>query len=232
MVSKKSLINTGESFRRAPNRNVCIGLQLDKVEKLLCETSQEFCESSSFVIEIRQRFQGLAARKHFSNKELSHEELLEIGDTLIDIINDAPKLCPPLVANIHSTIGLVRLLLDEHESAIQSFVKALWIESTLPKPNFAEIGLTNHRIGIAQGRLGDFKQAASMLEKALSVYRSAGMNENHPLMVSALNELEGIHHKLTLAENDELKQYQRSSSVMTRTFKRQSWVECSQKCIK
>jgi hypothetical protein len=197
MVSRRSLIGAGETFRKASYRDVSVGLQIEKLEILLCETSIEYCENDTLVQQIRVHFSGLAARKHFSNKELSREELGEIVDTLKEILNTSPRLPAQLVAYIHSTIGLVRQLRGDNKCAIHAFMKALWIAtSTHHDPNAEEIGLTVHRLGIAHGRNCDYNEAAILLEKALAIYRCGGMTENHPYLASATRELEELRPKL------------------------------------
>ena len=196
MVSRRSLIGAGESFRKASNRAINVGLQIEKLEILLCETSKEFCESDTRVQQICTHFSGLAARKHFSNKELSRVELGEIVDMLKEILNTSPRLPAQLVAYIHSTIGLIRQLRGENECAIHSFMKALWIATATHDPNAEEIGLTVHRLGIVHGRNRDYNEAATLLEKALAIYRCGGMTENHPYLASATRELEELRPKL------------------------------------
>ncbi|KAI2490910.1 hypothetical protein MHU86_23675 [Fragilaria crotonensis] len=166
------------------------------------------------------KFRGLAARKHFSNSELSREELFEIADVLTEILNDAPHLSTRLVAYINSTIGLVRLLLGEHDSAINSFVKALWIMAVTKAECTEEIGLTVQRLGIAHGRIGYFNEAVSLLEKSIAIYRSGGMQESHPCMLSALNELEVIRPKLVQAEVNLLKLHPQSSERARRLLRK------------
>ena len=161
--------------------------------------------------QLRKKFRGLSARKHFSNAELSREELFEIADVLTEILNDAPQLSTRLVAYINSTIGLVRLLLGEHDSAINSFVKALWIMTVTKEECTEDIGLTVQRLGIAHGRLGNVNEAVSLLEKSLAIYRSGGMQESHPCILSALDELEVIRPKLVKAEVNLVKLHPRSS---------------------
>lgn len=196
MVSRRSLIGAGESFRKASYRDVSVGLQIEKLEILLCETSIEYCENDTLVQQIRVHFSGLAARQ-FSNKELSREELGEIVDTLKEILNPPPRLPAQLVAYIRSTIGLVRQLRGDNKCAIHAFMKALWIAtSTHHDPNAEEIGLTVHRLGIVHGRNCDYNEAAILLEKALAIYRCGGMTENHPYLASATNELEELRPKL------------------------------------
>lgn len=217
MLSRKSLISAGVSFRKASNRNVSVGLQLDQLERLLCETSRDYCESSTLITQIRQKFRGLAVRNHFSNAELSREELSEIADVLTEILNDSPHLSRLLVASVHSTIGLVRLLLGELDFAINSFMKALWIMTATKEVSIEAVGLTLHRLGIAHGRSGNFNEAASLLEKALAIYRRGGMIETHPYMLSALNELDEIRPKLVKVEGHEMEDHHPSSKPESTT---------------
>lgn len=195
MVSRRSLISAGDSFRKASNRAISVGLQLEKLEALLCETSLDYCENDDLVQHIRARFLGLAAR-NTSNSDLSRQELGEIVDSLKEILNTSPRLSPKLVAYIHSTIGLVRQLRGEHDASVHSLMKALWVATATHDPNAVDIGLTVHRLGIVHGRSGNLNVAATMLEKARAIYRSAGLTDTHPYIVSVANEMDVLRPRL------------------------------------
>jgi tetratricopeptide (TPR) repeat protein len=177
---------------------VSVGLQLEKLEELLCETTQDYCDDSALVSEIRSKYEGLLSRTHHSDQHvgLTLEELGEIIDTLKDVLNSSPRLPPPQVACVHSTIGLVRQLRGEKQSAINSFMKALWIATATHNPDAEEIGLIVHRIGIAHSRNGNYNESTTMLEKALAIYRSRNLGDNHPYVVSASQELAVVSLKL------------------------------------
>eukprot|EP00545_Synedropsis_sp_CCMP1620_P003182 CAMPEP_0119006698 /NCGR_PEP_ID=MMETSP1176-20130426/2472_1 /TAXON_ID=265551 /ORGANISM="Synedropsis recta cf, Strain CCMP1620" /LENGTH=266 /DNA_ID=CAMNT_0006958661 /DNA_START=95 /DNA_END=895 /DNA_ORIENTATION=- len=195
MVSGRSLIAAGDSFRKTSYRTISVGLQFEKLETLLCEISQDYCECDVLVRHIRAQFSGLAAR-NTSNKDLSRQELGEIVDALQEIVNTSPRLSPKVVAYIHSTIGLVRQLRGENDAAIHAFMKALWIATATHEPNAVEIGLTVHRLGIVHGQNGNLNQAATMLEKALAIYQSAELTEAHPYVISVTTEIEVVRPKL------------------------------------
>lgn len=197
MVSRRGLTNSGDtsSYRKGSNRALSVGLQLEKLEQLLCETSRSYCENNVLVQQIRHQFIGLADRKRQSSKELSHNELGDIIDTLKEILNSSPSLPPSLVFHFHSTIGLLRQKRGETDTAAHSFMKALWIATSTHEPQYEEIGLTIYRLGVVRGRTANYSEAVTLLEKGLAIYDSGGLPDNHPYVVSASNELEMLRPK-------------------------------------
>lgn len=189
-LSRRSLIYArGESFSQRSHRLLSVGLQIEKLEALLTQTASEFCEDKVFREMIQHQFVGLAARKHFRNDELTRPEMIEIVDILNLILASSPQLRPKLVAYVHSTIGLVRQLIGENDSAIVSLTKALWIETSIKKPDAAEIGLTVHRLGISHERNRNYSEALVTLKKSLVIYQLAGLDPGHPYVTNVIGEI-------------------------------------------
>jgi len=204
VMSRRSLIQQNrDSFRKNSYRAVSVGLQLQKLESLLCDVAQQYCEDQDFIRYIENQFRGLAARKG----KLGRGELVEIIDTLKAILNLSPSLPPRLVAYIHSTIGLVRQLQGENERAIGSLMKALWLETASYEPDAELVGLAVHRLGIIYGRNGNYEEARVMLEKAGMIYKSAGLRDDHPFMTNVIEELEALalKHERALSQSESLR---------------------------
>jgi hypothetical protein len=169
-----------------------LGLNLQKLETLLCETSSIYCTNKHLVDSLHCSYNGIAAKKNHSPDAFERQELQEIADALKDILNDAPRMPIGLVANTHSKIGLIRQHLREYESSIDAFTKSLWLLSSMSYPNWLDVGVLLHRIGIVRSQMGCKYEANKLFEKALSAYRYEGLNENHSYVISAKLELQDI----------------------------------------
>ena len=214
--SRRSLISAHvESFRHRAHRLLSVGLQIEKLETLLTRIAPEFCEDRLLMESIQQQFKGLAARKHFRNRELTRDEMNDIADILNLILNTSPQLPPKLVAYVHSTIGLVRQLIGENDSAIISLTKALWLETATQNPDTCEIGLTVHRLGISHGRNRNYPEALVMLKKALLIYKVAGLETNHTYVTNANEEFAHVQ-KIQQQKNDNANKQCRSSKSVDR----------------
>ena len=217
--SRRSLISARvESFHRRAHRLLSVGLQIEKLETLLTRIAPEFCEDRELMDSIQQQFRGLAARKHFRNRELTRDEMNDIVDILNLILNTSPQLPPKLVAYVHSTIGLVRQLVGENDSAIISLTKALWLETATQNPDTCEIGLTVHRLGISHGRNRNYPEALVMLKKALLIYKVAGLEPNHTYVTNANDEFTHVQKIQQQRSGNASKQFTSGRSV-----DRQSW---------
>lgn len=115
----------------------------------------------------------------------SNTRLNEIALALETVIQTTPSLPAHVTAETHSKIGLLRQKQGNSTGAIQSFLKALWIQSSLPSADTTErkdllwkIAMTKHRLGLAFGRSGNFKDAVRLLENALHDYQELLSNDS------------------------------------------------------
>jgi len=195
--SRRSLKNSaGESFNKRNQRQLSVDLQLTKLEALLTQTAPDFCQDRELADTIRHQFHGLAAQKHFSNCELTRDEINELVDILNLVLQFSPELPPMLVAYVHSTIGLARQLIGDNDGAIGSFTKALWIETSTKNHEAIEIGLTVHRLAICHGRKMNYPEALVMLNKALMIYEVAGLDQSHPYVSNAREEARNLRMQI------------------------------------
>lgn len=165
-----------------------VGLQLEKLEELLCKTIQPHCHNEEVRQKARHQFYGLAER------ELSRTEIHDIVTILLDAL-ESPNMSPTLVSYIHSTIGLLYLTKNDIELAIQSFTKALWVETTTTMEhsspnNQVDIGLALHRLALCRMRLGDRNGASSLLGRALKLYKECSLPNDHSYVQHAQEELD------------------------------------------
>jgi len=149
-----------------------VGLQLDKLEELLCETILPYCHNSETRRHYRHQFQGLA-----DQNSLSRAMIHDIIIVLLEVLNSPTMPCT-LVAYIHSTIGLLYISQGETRLAIHSLTKALWIETSLLSANRANLGLTLHRLAVCRARLGDHHEAQTLLTKVLKLYKSCSLKND------------------------------------------------------
>jgi tetratricopeptide (TPR) repeat protein len=138
----------------------------------------------------RHQFHGLAERN------LSRTEIQDVMTILLEVL-DSPTVPPKLVAVIHSTIGLLHLTENETKLAIQSFTKALWVETTMQSPDKVKVGLILHRLALCHTRLGESENAYSLLERALNEYNESRLKNYHSYIRHAQQELEHVKEKMS-----------------------------------
>lgn len=155
-----------------------VGLQHETLEELLCRTIQPHCLNEELC-----QFCGIAQR------ELSRTEVHDIVAILLEAL-DSPTIPPTLISDIHSTIGLLYLTENETKLAIQSFTKALWVETTMDSPNQVNVGLALHRLALCRMRLGDRNGASSLLGRALKLYKENDLTDDHSYIQHAKKELD------------------------------------------
>jgi tetratricopeptide (TPR) repeat protein len=90
---------------------------------------------------------------------------------------------PEVVGEIHSLIGQIHLKQHNSRSAVSSLLKALWMQRTFLTTNDGKVGArriaiakTEHRLGLAYGKNGDYPNAIRILKMALSEYEMAGVS--------------------------------------------------------
>jgi tetratricopeptide (TPR) repeat protein len=165
-----------------------VGLKLQKLEELLCNTIQPHCRDKELRWQALHQFRGLAER------ELSRTEIHDIMLILLEVLS--PRVPPKLVSSIHSMIGLLYLTENESKLAIQSFTKALWVETTMLSPDEADVGLVLHRMAICRIRLGDMEGATFLLAKALKLHKESPLKKDHSYIRHAQQELDRAKEKM------------------------------------
>jgi tetratricopeptide (TPR) repeat protein len=87
-------------------------------------------------------------------------------------------------------VGLLRARQKRYDCAIQSYLKALWVQtSSVDARDSLNIAITENRLGLAYGKCGDLLQAISLLEKTLEHYDKAKMKADHHCVVEAQTAL-------------------------------------------
>lgn len=124
----------------------------------------------------RNQFRGLEER------ELSRTEIHNIITILLEAI-DSPTMRSKQVSYIHSMIGLLYVEAGETNLATQSFIKALWVETTTQYPDKVDVGLTLHRLAVCRQLLAE-KGVALLANNRPEDYkctaREGGSSQNPP----------------------------------------------------
>lgn len=164
-----------------------IGLKLDQLEELLCQTIQPYCRKSESS-HCRRQFEGLAGRE-----PLSRTETHEIISILLQVL-ESPTVTSALVSHIHSTIGQLHFSEGEIGLAIQSFTKTLWLETSCGGRNSARnVAFTMHRLAVCQARLGDNERARALFSKVVKLYKACNLKNDAPVFHAAQEELDRLH---------------------------------------
>jgi hypothetical protein len=130
-----------ETERKASLKASGLALEYQKLEELLCNMISPHCRDKELVWQARNQFLGQEER------ELSRTEINNIITILLEAF-DSPTMPPKQVFYIHSMIGLLHLEAGETNLATQSFIKALWVETTMQHPDKADVALTLHRLEV------------------------------------------------------------------------------------
>lgn len=127
-------------------------------------------------------------------------ELFDIISALQELLSTVEEPSSTMVADVHSTIGIIHQRLNHDARATQSFLQALWVQTSCDDVPPVTLGLTKMRLALAYGRKGQNSEAISTLEKAISDFRLAGLDDDHELVAKATEALQAFHmaviHKL------------------------------------
>lgn len=120
-------------------------------------------------------------------KGLQWGETSKIGLRLLDKPTE-------LMAQWHSTMGMVLFTNNDAEKSIKHYRKALGLYKELLGSENLMVGKLFNNIGYLFWGLGDFAQAQRYYRRALAVYHSS-LGENHPMLAISHNNLGHIHWK-------------------------------------
>lgn len=90
-----------------------------------------------------------------------------------------------VVFDVHSLVGQMRQVQRSFDSAIISYLKALWIASSCSDVPIEHLARTQHRIGQLYGHQGHVLKAKTLLLKALENYQVAHVSSDHPIAIEA-----------------------------------------------
>lgn len=195
-LPQKIITMTHCPLRKVPPSSLGVGLQLAKLEKLLCKTIPENCSDKELRRYARTHFWGLSKQR----RVLTRAETLEIISLLTSAMLTLRTLSPTLIADIHSTIGLLYQTQKNMKQAISSFTKALWVQAkNKGAASQVDIALSIHRTGLCHSGLGNHDIAIVLLKKALKLYENSSLKAKHPYVMHAREELKQVEEMQRLA---------------------------------
>lgn len=187
-------INMTHSIRKVSYSSSRVGLQLPQVEELLCKTLPSISRDKDLCRYVRRNYSGLSKCR----RGLSRNEIQEIIVLLKTVLDTSRTVSPSILANIHSTIGLLCQVQRHTNLAIHSFTISLWIQSKQGS-NQIDIALSIHRIALCHSSLGHFDVATFLLKRALDLYSESRLCKRHPFMIHAKEELEHVEETQRLS---------------------------------
>ncbi|CAB9512681.1 expressed unknown protein [Seminavis robusta] len=187
-----------ERIRRNSFSGVTVKLVFQELENFLMFLVAEYTQDAEIAAVARENFSGLATRTH------TDDELNEIVEMFGAILNGSDQELPPkAVAQIHSYVGLLRVQQRRYACSIQSYLKALWLQTSSTRDPL-NIAITENRLGLSYGMSGNLPQAISLLEKSLEHYETAGLKPDHYVVddaQAALSEFRSRYLQETLQKN-------------------------------
>ncbi|CAB9522257.1 expressed unknown protein [Seminavis robusta] len=189
--------------RRSSNeRTYKLDLDANHIESLirwLCEESSDDFLAKAY----RQRYQGLGERQqpHNQNNTWTQEDLCDVISAIQALLSSVTNPPSSMVAEAHSTIGIIHQRLNQDARATQSFMQALWVQASSDDVSPITIGMTKTRLALAYGRKGESQKAISLLEKAIQDFREGGLSEEHELVTRAKEALHAFHLAETARRN-------------------------------
>ena len=166
------------ALRRSATQSLVIDCSFEQVEQFICCTVPEFAHQRDLIDSIFSQIRGLNNRVKQNGVLACQEDLLNAIVVLEEFLNVCGNLPAQVTFDVHTLIGQIKACKGDHEGAVLSFTKALWIASCsedIPKEHKAA---ALHRIGKAYSMSRHLLEARSVLTKAVEIYKAAGVS-NH-----------------------------------------------------
>ena len=170
----------------------CFDLHVHHVESLLIALSI-LCDDRRMGALYKSRYQDLTARHTAAGNQWCPDELVDVISALRSLLHHTSTAPPLTVAEVHSTIGIIYQRLNQDYRAIQSFLHALWVQTSCGDVSQIVLGVTRTQLALAYGRTGKYDEALDLLEMAVQDYQKAGLDRNHKLVVRANEALKGFY---------------------------------------
>jgi tetratricopeptide (TPR) repeat protein len=168
--------------------SLSIGLALDRLGKLLCQTLRQHSNDNDLTMMAVFLYESLLHRMQEGEScrlESCSDELSQIVDVLDVFITSTAELPATVVFEVHSLRGLVQETLCRHKLARQSYLKALWIASSTAQIPKEQLAIAMHHLGKSYGASGDYKEATALLERSLSEYEQSHIPKRHVCVADA-----------------------------------------------
>lgn len=183
-------------------------LDAGQIEGLIMMLADE-CSNKQLRQAYKARYFGLSdrAERHTETKTEGNSqniwtqtELCDIISALQELLSSVKEPSSKTVAEVHSTIGIIHQRLNHDARATQSFLQALWVQTSSDDVSPVTLGLTKMRLALAYGRKGHNQEAINILESCLGDFQKGGLDEDHELVTKATAALQAfqmaIIHKL------------------------------------
>jgi tetratricopeptide (TPR) repeat protein len=123
-------------------------------------------------------------------RTINDDELEEVACFLEGFLSSAyyEHIDKTLVVDIHSCTGMIREQQGLMDRAIRSLLMALWLQQK-DTTNIVTVAITEHRLGLAYAKTGDYNNATHLLEKALNTYTESKMRTGHICIQEAEHSL-------------------------------------------
>jgi tetratricopeptide (TPR) repeat protein len=167
---------------------VCFELDLDHLNLILYEAIALFSSDEELIEMARLKSRHLSAI-YQKKEKLTEDDLDQICTILETFLSSTSVLPAPVVAHVHTYIGLIRQHQERYDCAIDSLLKALWVRTSAQEPA-DHIAVASHRLGLAYGLASNVGQASSLLQKALQHYQEAHVPRDHGFVLSAKQNFE------------------------------------------
>jgi hypothetical protein len=201
---------------------LALGLDVDTMRMVLCDCVPHYCSGDD---ELLAMLDGLFAEldaaqlRQFVSVSSSTiatacssrrvEQILgNVVTVLTCFLDGCHASVPPVVIfHVHSLVGQVRdLVLQDPESALKSYTKALWLASWSEDIPDACVARTLHRIGTLQGSVQQqYDEGRKLLRQAVATYAASGVPPDHPVVVECQRALRDVDAKYwsTIGANED-----------------------------
>lgn len=106
-----------------------------------------------------------------------------------------------VVFEVHSLAGQIKEAQMNYESAVCSYLKALWIASSSTEMPLEHLGLTLHRLGKVYGQTGDYLQGKRVIGHALATYDRMNLGKDHPCILDAKHARQEYETKSLISDS-------------------------------
>jgi tetratricopeptide (TPR) repeat protein len=178
--------------------SVCLGLDVDHLDLILRETIPRFSIDDELIA--MARFLSMQVFIICGKEQKPTEDDLEqIAPILETFLSSTDELPPAVVAYVHTYLGQIDQQLKRHSSAINHFLKALWIRTSAHEPE-DHIAVASHRLALAYGEALEFSEATSLLQRAIQHYDEAHVPRDHLFAKHARESLEKYEFQTELVQ--------------------------------
>lgn len=185
--------NSGRILRRnssVSGSSLSLGLDLNRLEVVLSRSVHLYSRDRDLLAMASAEGCRIADRVRTRGVKGCGDELSNVMMILSSFLNSCTSNVPStLVFEVHSLVGQILEWQRSYDSAIVSYVKALWIASWSKEVPPEHLARTLHQIGKVYGIQGNYLEAKKLLQRALQSYEAAQMATDHPIVVDARQSL-------------------------------------------